>query len=87
MSLLMHCGECGQASGRHCCESRAEGRVIDCLRAAIDPETGADIVRMRLVENLEADNEGLVPTRDDVWQALDVGGESSETRTMKLEKE
>ncbi len=35
-------------------------RVIDCLRAVIDPETGADVVRMRLVENLEADDEGLV---------------------------
>jgi len=35
-------------------------RVIDCLRSVIDPETGADVVRMRLVENLEADDEGLV---------------------------
>jgi metal-sulfur cluster biosynthetic enzyme len=35
-------------------------RVIDCLRAVIDPETGADVVRMRLVENLEADDEGMV---------------------------
>ena len=35
-------------------------RVIDCLRAVIDPETGADVVRMRLVENLEADDEGRV---------------------------
>ena len=35
-------------------------RVIDCLRAVIDPETGADVVRMRLVEKLEADDEGLV---------------------------
>jgi metal-sulfur cluster biosynthetic enzyme len=37
-----------------------EERVIDCLRAVIDPETGADVVRMRLVEDLEADEEGLV---------------------------
>ena len=35
-------------------------RVIDCLRSVIDPETGADVVRMRLVEDLEADDEGLV---------------------------
>ena len=35
-------------------------RVIDCLRAVIDPETGADVVRMRLVEKLEANDEGLV---------------------------
>jgi metal-sulfur cluster biosynthetic enzyme len=35
-------------------------RVIDRLRSVIDPETGADVVRMRLVEDLEADDEGLV---------------------------
>ncbi len=34
--------------------------VIDCLRAVIDPETGADVVRMRLVQELEVDDEGRV---------------------------
>jgi metal-sulfur cluster biosynthetic enzyme len=37
-----------------------KGHVIDCLRVVIDPETGADVVRMRLVEDLEADDKGLV---------------------------
>jgi metal-sulfur cluster biosynthetic enzyme len=35
-------------------------RVIDRLRSVVDPETGADVVRMRLVEDLEADDRGLV---------------------------
>jgi len=37
-----------------------EKQVIECLRTVIDPETGADVVRMRLIENLEADDNGLV---------------------------
>jgi metal-sulfur cluster biosynthetic enzyme len=37
-----------------------EERVTDRPRAVIDPEIGADVVRMRLVENLEADDEGMV---------------------------
>jgi metal-sulfur cluster biosynthetic enzyme len=40
--------------------AKLKERVIDCLRAVIDPETGADVVRMRLVENLEADDEGTI---------------------------
>jgi metal-sulfur cluster biosynthetic enzyme len=35
-------------------------RVLECLRSVIDPEVGVDVVRMRLVEDLEADDEGLV---------------------------
>ena len=35
-------------------------RVLERLRTVIDPETGVNIIRMRLVENLEADDEGLV---------------------------
>ena len=35
-------------------------RVLERLRNVIDPETGVNVVRMRLVENLEADDEGLV---------------------------
>jgi metal-sulfur cluster biosynthetic enzyme len=35
-------------------------RVIDGLRAVIDPETGVDVIRMRLVENLAVDDEGTV---------------------------
>ena len=35
-------------------------RVLERLRTVIDPETGVNVVRMRLVENLEVDDEGLV---------------------------
>ena len=35
-------------------------QVVDRLRTVIDPETGADVVRMRLVEKLEVDDKGLV---------------------------
>ena len=35
-------------------------RVIDCLRNVIDPETGADVIRMRLVQELEASEGGQV---------------------------
>ena len=34
--------------------------VLDRLSEVIDPETGVDVVRMRLVENLEIDTEGCV---------------------------
>jgi metal-sulfur cluster biosynthetic enzyme len=32
--------------------------VIERLRQVIDPETGVDVIRMRLVENLEVDESG-----------------------------
>jgi metal-sulfur cluster biosynthetic enzyme len=35
-------------------------RILDRLRSVIDPETGADVVRMRLVQGLEVDDEGVV---------------------------
>jgi metal-sulfur cluster biosynthetic enzyme len=35
-------------------------RVLERLRSVIDPETGVNVVRMRLVENLKVDDEGLV---------------------------
>lgn len=35
-------------------------RVLERLRDVIDPETGVDVVRMRLIEDLTVDDEGLV---------------------------
>jgi metal-sulfur cluster biosynthetic enzyme len=32
-----------------------EGAILEQLRQVIDPETGSDVVRMRLVEELEVD--------------------------------
>jgi metal-sulfur cluster biosynthetic enzyme len=37
-----------------------EQQVVDRLRTVIDPETGADVVRMRLVEKLEVGDGGQV---------------------------
>jgi metal-sulfur cluster biosynthetic enzyme len=34
--------------------------IQDCLKAVIDPETGADVLRMRLVEDLEVGPNGMV---------------------------
>ena len=36
-----------------------EKHVIDRLRTVIDPETGADVVRMRLIQELKVDDEGV----------------------------
>lgn len=36
------------------------GRVLQRLREVIDPETGVDVVRMRLIENLAVDDQGVV---------------------------
>ena len=38
-------------------------RVLRRLEGVIDPETGVDVVRMRLVEALTVDEEGLVSYR------------------------
>lgn len=38
-------------------------RVLERLRGVIDPETGVDVVRMRLIENLAVDEEGVVRCR------------------------
>ena len=35
-------------------------QIIERLRTVIDPETGADVVRMRLIEDLHADDKGTV---------------------------
>lgn len=34
-----------------------EGAIIERLRQVIDPETGADVIRMRLIEGLQVDEE------------------------------
>jgi len=38
-------------------ELRAQ--VLERLRTVIDPETGVDVVRMRLIEDLEVDERGV----------------------------
>ena len=37
--------------------------IIERLRGVIDPETGADVWRMRLVQDLQVDTEGNVSYR------------------------
>jgi metal-sulfur cluster biosynthetic enzyme len=37
-----------------------EVSVLERLKTVIDPETGADVVRMRLIENLNVSNDGRV---------------------------
>ena len=39
---------------------KLELAIIERLQKVIDPETGADVVRMRLVENLAVDADGRV---------------------------
>ena len=39
---------------------RLEKLIIARLRLVIDPETRADVIRMRLIENLTVNEEGLV---------------------------
>lgn len=34
--------------------------ILESLKIVIDPETGADVVRMRLIENLSVDDDGRV---------------------------
>jgi metal-sulfur cluster biosynthetic enzyme len=34
--------------------------IIERLSTVIDPETGVDVVRMKLIEDLEVDEDGLV---------------------------
>jgi len=40
--------------------SPLRGSIITRLREVIDPETRADVVRMRLIDNLMVDSEGCV---------------------------
>lgn len=35
-------------------------QVLEQLGSVIDPETGVDVVRMRLIEDLAVDNDGVV---------------------------
>jgi metal-sulfur cluster biosynthetic enzyme len=37
-----------------------EKKVMDSLKNVIDPETGVDVISMRLVENLQIDQNGCV---------------------------
>jgi metal-sulfur cluster biosynthetic enzyme len=37
-----------------------QAAIIERLKTVIDPETGADVIRMRLVENLSVDPNGKV---------------------------
>jgi len=34
--------------------------IIERLKSVIDPETGVDVIRMRLIQNLRVDDEGKV---------------------------
>ena len=36
-----------------------EGQIIERLRTVIDPETGVDVIRMRLIYNLTVDEAGV----------------------------
>jgi metal-sulfur cluster biosynthetic enzyme len=40
--------------------TRLQQTILEQLRGVIDPETNVDVVRMRLVENLDVDSEGRV---------------------------
>ena len=40
--------------------TRLQQAIIDRLRTVIDPETNADVVRMRLVENIYVEGKGKV---------------------------
>ena len=40
--------------------SELRSAILERLKTVIDPETGADVVRMRLVENLSVDASGQV---------------------------
>ncbi len=41
-------------------DKNLEEAIISRLRSVMDPETHADVVRMRLIENLEIEEDGLV---------------------------
>ncbi|MBT3188369.1 MAG: DUF59 domain-containing protein [Anaerolineae bacterium] len=41
-------------------DKNLEEAIILRLRSVIDPETHADVVRMRLIENLEISADGLI---------------------------
>jgi metal-sulfur cluster biosynthetic enzyme len=41
-------------------DKELHAQVLDRLRTVIDPETGVDVVRMRLIEDLEIGDGGIV---------------------------
>lgn len=41
-------------------EKRLITAILERLSKVIDPETGVDVVRMRLIEDFQADQEGHV---------------------------
>lgn len=41
-------------------QNQLQQEIVDRLQTVIDPETGADVVRMRLVENLTVEAKGRV---------------------------
>jgi metal-sulfur cluster biosynthetic enzyme len=43
--------------------SKIYENILAALRTVFDPETGADVIRMRLVRDLEVDDEGRVTYR------------------------
>ncbi len=40
--------------------AKLEKQIVDRLQTVIDPETGVNVMRMRLVENLQVDENGVV---------------------------
>jgi metal-sulfur cluster biosynthetic enzyme len=50
----------GEGQGGTAVNVELRERVLDRLRSVIDPETGADVVWMRLVQELEVDDDGVV---------------------------
>jgi len=41
-------------------QNQLEHEIVDRLQSVIDPETGADVIRMRLVEDLTVNDKGWV---------------------------
>jgi metal-sulfur cluster biosynthetic enzyme len=41
-------------------DKELHAQVLERLRTVIDPETGVDVIRMRLIEDLEVDEGGAV---------------------------
>ena len=44
-------------------DKELQTKILERLRTVIDPETGVDVIRMRLIEDLEVDEEGAVRYR------------------------
>ena len=50
----------GENPGEVADTERIRTQILTRLRSVIDPETGVDVVRMRLIENLTVDEDGTV---------------------------